>query len=689
MSMYSTRHKRRLVRNQTEMEMSTLYGSCEDVNMQANREPQSKLYPVGPVVVTNKQLSDAGKSSVLLHAHAEVSNESCDSGSSFHAQITFDDTVNVQVPNGNATQASPSILEDLREWATSYRVNQNAVSALLCLLQKHTELKIPKDCRTLLKTPRKSDIATLANGNYCHFHLEHALFQICKEREVRDLSLSNIDLLINVDGLPLTRSSSASLWPILCSDTITKKVYIIGAYFGYQKPQNPNEYLKPFVDELIDVINTGYVYGNNTIAVYLLALICDAPAKALVLSVKNHTGYNSCTKCLTEGEYIDNCVSFPLTECKSYKNLRTDESFAKNIYEDYQMGQTVLCNVPNFGLVSNVPLDYMHLICLGVTRKLLLLWLKGPLSVRLSSNKINKISINLQQIATSTPKEIARRPRPLSEINHWKAVEFRTFLLYTGPVVLKDILDKNIYTNFLTLHVAIRILTSSEYSKQTLYVNYAEELLLHFVQSFQIIYGKSKVSHNVHNLLHICDDVRKFGNLDEFSAFRFESFMSTIKRTLRKADKPLQQLSNRYSEMQTCAKKYTNNDIILRMEHNEGPLVSKLNGVNFRQYKIYSSEKHFIRCNDSRNNCFMLKNDQIIIIENILQKIDSDDIFIVAKCLKKLDDLYTSPCKSSDLKITVSNVTEHHLLIWSMDQIDKKVWKSTHNHNYVLFPLLH
>lgn len=49
-------------------------------------------------------------------------------------------------------------------------------------------------------------------------------------------------------------------------------------------------------------------------------------------------------------------------------------------------------DIPNFGLVSNVPLDTMHLVFLGVVKKLLNLWHCGPLNVRLSTNLINQIS---------------------------------------------------------------------------------------------------------------------------------------------------------------------------------------------------------------------------------------------------------------------------------------------------------
>lgn len=95
-------------------------------------------------------------------------------------------------------------------------------------------------------------------------------------------------------------------------------------------------------------------------------------------------------------------------------------------------------------------------------------------------------------------------------------IHFRNFLLYTGPVVLRNILQEKIYIHFLTLHAAITILTRRNLCQEEL-INFAEALLHHFVESFEILYGKHYISHNVHNLLHICSDVRLYGPLDNFS----------------------------------------------------------------------------------------------------------------------------------------------------------------------------
>lgn len=98
----------------------------------------------------------------------------------------------------------------------------------------------------------------------------------------------------------------------------------------------------------------------------------------------------------------------------------------------------------------------------------------------------------------------------------------------------------------LTLHVSMRILCSQKLLD--LHFDYAKLLLEHFVETFIILYGKHYVSHNVHGLLHLVEDAKLLGPLDNFSAFEFENCHMLIKRQLRKSAHPLQQLYRRYSE---------------------------------------------------------------------------------------------------------------------------------------------
>jgi len=148
--------------------------------------------------------------------------------------------------------------------------------------------------------------------------------------------------------------------------------------------------------------------------------------------------------------------------------------FLQQTDKKYHQGETLLLQIPNIGLVSAVALDYMHLVCLGITKKLLLLWMKGPLTIRIGNANTNLISQRLIALKSSIPKEFSRKPRSLSEIKYWKATEFRQFLLYTGSIVLKSILKQEIYEHFLTLHVAISILTTPTLIANNENINYAE-----------------------------------------------------------------------------------------------------------------------------------------------------------------------------------------------------------------------
>ncbi|KAL4154268.1 hypothetical protein QTP88_002093 [Uroleucon formosanum] len=107
-----------------------------------------------------------------------------------------------------------------------------------------------------------------------------------------------------------------------------------------------------------------------------------------------------------------------------------------------------------------------------------------------------QVSELLLSLKPCIPLEFARKPRSLIEISRWKATELRLFVLYTGPVVLKKVLSKDCYSNFMALNIAMIILLSPNQNDK---IDYADKLLNYFVNSFQHIYVSHYISLNVHD----------------------------------------------------------------------------------------------------------------------------------------------------------------------------------------------
>lgn len=108
----------------------------------------------------------------------------------------------------------------------------------------------------------------------------------------------------------------------------------------------------------------------------------------------------------------------------------------------------------------------MHLVLMGVFKRLLRIWIGKWNSKwkrhQLNNNAIAEIDRRLARIRFSYPSEFHRIPLSIKHANLWKAVELRSLLLYTGPVVFRGILSKRRYKHFLRLHLAIRMLVSKE-----------------------------------------------------------------------------------------------------------------------------------------------------------------------------------------------------------------------------------
>ena len=277
-------------------------------------------------------------------------------------------------------------------------------------------------------------------------------------------------------------------------------------------------------------------------------------------------------------------------------------------------------------MVTHFLIDYMHLVCLGVMRRLLNLWMRGPLPSRLKPSTVDEISRVLIGLQGFIPKEFARKPRSLRDVDRWKATEFRQFLLFTGPVALRGKLSESMYHNFMLFHVGIFILVNRSLCTQ--YCDFADQLLVMFVTLFAQLYGRNMLVYNVHGLVHLADEVRQFGCLDNVSAFPFENFLPIFKRLIRKPNFPLQQIINILSEIggKGIYNAAMQMEPLLKGERSDGPVPCDFQSA--MQYKDLCIRDAVIS-KAQGHNCTVSIADDIVMVRNILR--DHGEIYLVVE----------------------------------------------------------
>ena len=544
----------------------------------------------------------------------------------------------------------PILIDEIRAWASTNSISMTALSSLLKILKPdHPEL--PADARTLMCTPRRVSLTTMNNdGMYHHFGIKNGIQKLFENLSPHVAVNNTILLQINIDGLPIFKSSRSHMWPILGKliSPPLNDVFTIGIHYGKQKPVIP-EYLNAFVSESEDLQGGFYLSGHGILFnLKIHSIVCDAPARAFVKKVKSHSGYSSCERCTQVGQW-DGRITFP----QSSSPLRSNESFIAmsddNHHIDNIHSPLVRLKV---GMITAFPLDYMHLVCLGVMKKLLGHWMRGPIQTRLPSRSIAQISGNLVALRKFISSEFCRKPRELADFDRFKATEFRQLLLYTGPIVFKNIVSDDVYKHFMLLCVGMTCLLSNHFYLD--YCDYARNLLVLFVDNAGALFGKTFLVYNVHSLVHLADDSKLYGPLDTISSFPYENYLQQIKKLVRNRNVPLQDVVNRLHEQRLMQPAQNPNyKRILSRETSGGPLPVEF--CQTLQYKEHSKVTigGFTYATSLRDSCIMYNSNGSVFsigrIANILNI--SDNLVFVCRSYRNIKDFFDYPLPSSKLKI--------------------------------------
>lgn len=322
--------------------------------------------------------------------------------------------------------------------------------------------------------------------------------------------------------------------------------------------------------------------------------------------------------------------------------------------------------------------DSLHLLHLGLMKRLLFGWRDGTFrqsDTKWPARTTNEVSEYLRQC--KMPVEFQRAVRGLDCLAHWKGTEYRTFLHYIGIVILKQHLTHEAYVHFLLLFCAVTICSSKAYFGM---LSTAHAMLLQFIEVFAEIYGEHHINSNVHNLSHLVDDVKRFGELDSFSAYPFETMLGKIKSLIRSGNRPLPQVAKRLTEDLSCLHNF-------RDVHNEYPILSEKRNDSDEEYYGKIELEDFVLRTDKTNSWILTKSNEIASVSKIIRT--EEDIQLSCYEVQNKANFFDIPVESRHFNVYRAYVHMDKEIKVKLRDVKCKMVCLPCSDSNVFLPLLH
>lgn len=295
------------------------------------------------------------------------------------------------------------------------------------------------------------------------------------------------------------------------------------------------------------------------------------------------------------------------------------------------------------------------------------------------------------------PSEIQRAVRGLEDLPHWKGTEYRTFLLYVSLVIFNKFVKKRyLFDHFLLYFCSIHICSRTDQCDGNYEI--ARAMLKEYLEKFKQYYGIQFFTSNLHNLIHVVDDVKRFGPLGQFDAYPFESRLFYLKRLLRTGSYPLQQVARRITEIQTANsfKVHSNEkchievkNILFDFDSEDISFATFVCSQNATIYSTIKFSQFILNVFEDKNRWILTKSNQIVCVKYIILTA-LKKLFLYGLPLKQITDYFVIPIKSSKLNIFQSNCMFDSAKFYSLHHIHSKMVKIDYDHmRSVFIPLIH
>ena len=172
-------------------------------NMSAQKDadffdlPVLNIFSVNVLVTAEQSIDNNGDTESVWGYDSDHYMSSSDESDDEDSTKKLDDNIIQQVTS------------KLPGWATECRISHSALSRLLAIFRKVIP-SLPKDSRTLLRTRNFIKPQEITGRSFCYVGINNGIIY-----NISSVDSNAITLQINIDGLPLLKSSKTELWPIL------------------------------------------------------------------------------------------------------------------------------------------------------------------------------------------------------------------------------------------------------------------------------------------------------------------------------------------------------------------------------------------------------------------------------------------------------------------------------------------
>ena len=391
---------------------------------------------------------------------------------------------------------------------------------------------------------------------------------LCSDDKIDSRDPLILHLHVSTDGGQLFRFKKQSLWPFhavlldLPYHIRTRKENVITfcLWLSRSKP-DWNSFLKEYLDNSILGKNIRVTIGSENVSIKVImhTAVFDLPALA---SVMNHTQYNGkfgCFYCRSPG------VSQRVGKGYSRKYGAVCEELTDSSYQEMALLADIYhqslfgikgrsCLSGFLEIPSHVLLDSLHLIFENCTKSLLVK-LTDSSSFREPFYLGRHLDHYEEVYKNVLLPDFIEPPKSLREIGFWKARDLMNFLFfYSFPTVFVSLFYKTFEDDEYCFHFFAFII-ATRYSYSTVARSchgLVKELFFYFQSRLAFLYDTNMCSMNMHLLLHVSNQIKRYGALPFASMFTFEHQFSVFKTCSHGTSSFLKQLSDKLTLLKHC-----------------------------------------------------------------------------------------------------------------------------------------